>query len=234
MKTAAAIGAAAWLAAGVAPAQELPDPQVFLFPDSIGSGHDLLWAGEEDVTYFVMGSEDLAAWRYFNVIDQGNEAGHRLWFFRNAPSFFVRVCKTAEPTFPWDDPDEDDLLTSFELEYSMATGLDPFNADSNDDQTEDGAEDPDDDDLTNLIEQRLGLNPAVDDSDADETLDGLEDSDQDGIGNVAELTREGGATDPGNPDTDGDGIPDGIDPNPTSGDFTATAATTLEVWAPLE
>ena len=231
MKTLTAVSAAVWLAAGVAPAQELPDPQVFLFPDSIGSGHDLLWAGEEGVTYFVMGSEDLAAWRYFNVIDQGNEAGHRLWFFSNAPSYFVRVYKTAEPTFPWDDPDEDDLLTSFELEYSMVTGLDPFEPDSDGDQTQDSAEDPDNDGLTNLIEQRLGLNPAVDDSDADETLDGLEDSDQDGIGNLAEVT---GGTDPGNPDTDGDGIPDGEDLDPNDPYVTGSALAVRQVLTPLQ
>ena len=32
----------------------------------------------------------------------------------------------------------------------------------------------------------------------------------------------------------GDGLPDGVDPNPTSAGFTTSAASALEVWAPQE
>jgi hypothetical protein len=197
----------------------------------MGTGHDLLWEGAEGSTYFVLGSWDLADWRFFNVMDQGDPAGHRFWFFSDSPSFFVRLLFTYEPTYLWDDPDTDHLTNAFELEYSLALGLDPFHPDSDGDQVEDGDEDPDGDGLTNLVEQTLGLNPTLADSDGDGTADGDEDSDQDGLTNLDEINT---GTDPANPDTDGDGILDGEDSNPTDPFVTGVVLATCQVLTPLQ
>ena len=218
-------------AASVVQAQQASAPQVVLLPDSIGWGHDLLWPGNEGTTYFVMGSEDLADWRYFNVMDQGDPDGHRFWFYSGSSAYFVRVRATEDPTYPWSDPDGDGLINSFELEYSMVLGLDPFNPDSNGNQVSDGDEDPDGDGLTNIIEQKLGLNPAVADSDCDGIPDGDEDSDQDGLTNLEEIAA---GTDPANPDTDGDGIMDGEDADPTDPFVTGTVLATRQVLTPLQ
>jgi hypothetical protein len=70
----------------------------------------------------------------------------------------------------------------------------------------DGEMDGDDDGLSNAAEYRLSLNPIVEDSDNDGILDGEEDADNDGLTNAAELTVY--QTDPRNPDSDLDGLPD--------------------------
>lgn len=219
MKTITAMLATCWISAGVVPAQQPERLIATLVPDSIGSGYDLLWAGEEDVTYFVMGSNDLVSWRFFDVIAQGDEEGHRFWFFNVSPRYFVRVLRAASPTYPWDDPDNDQLLTSFELKYSMVLGFSPFKPDSNDDRIADGEDDPDEDGLTNLIEQQLTLNPAVADSDVDGLPDRWE--------VLHELDPlDDGSTDPdsgpgGDPDNDGrtnaQELADETDPNVIDG-----------------
>jgi hypothetical protein len=70
----------------------------------------------------------------------------------------------------------------------------------------DGEMDGDDDGLSNAAEYRLSLNPIVEDSDNDGISDGEEDADNDGLTNAAELTVY--QTDPRNPDSDLDGLPD--------------------------
>jgi RHS repeat-associated protein len=126
------------LAAATAPAQQQlpPAPETVIRPDSTGQGFDYLWDGTTGSTYFVMGTEDLASWFYFNTMEQGDPEGHRFWFYSNSPHFFLKLRYTAEPTHPWSDPDNDGLTNAFELEYDLpmhlapfSTALDPFEPD---------------------------------------------------------------------------------------------------------
>lgn len=88
-------------------------------------------------------------------------------------------------------------------------------------------QDSDGDGLTDDEEEDLGTNPNDDDTDDDGLLDGTEvdmddgmgcpnpldpDSDDDGLSDGAEVLL---GTSPCNPDTDGDCVPDDIDPSPT-------------------
>lgn len=103
------------------------------------------------------------------------------------------------------DTDEDGLPDDYEL----AHGFDPQNPN-------DGAEDPDNDGLTNLDEFFAHTDPRRADMDGDGLLDGDElsrgtdprrpDTDRDGLSDSAEVSL---GTDPRKADTDGDGLPDG-------------------------
>lgn len=113
---------------------------------------------------------------------------------------------------------EPDGLDDFEEEI---LGTNPFSSDSDGDGMRDRWEvvydlnptdpldaltDADADGLDNLTESRLSLVPMTDDTDGDGILDGDEDADKDGLSNLAEATVH--QTDPRNPDTDLDGLPD--------------------------
>jgi hypothetical protein len=118
------------------------------------------------------------------------------------------------------DSDGDGLPDGWEVDY----GFDPLG--SNDP----GANaDPDHDKLSNLDEYTNETNPLDSDSDDDGFPDGWEvangydptgsadpdpagDDDGDGVTNQEEFDH---GTDPYNPDSDGDGTPDGEDPDPT-------------------
>lgn len=131
------------------------------------------------------------------------------------------------------DPDGDCLPNAVE----SALGLDPTDADSDDDGTPDGMEDDDNDQLANRLEVFLGTNPAQKDSDRDglddgfEVLrlssiawladgdgngigDGIQDSDRDGLIDVIEdingnYVVDEGETNPADADSDDDAVLDG-------------------------
>jgi Tol biopolymer transport system component len=117
--------------------------------------------------------------------------------------------------FNWLDSDGDgymDLLDLFPFDPTDWADMDGDGIGNNADPDTDGdgipnVDDPDDDNdgLPDEWELRHGLDPR-DPSDADRDDDG------DGLTNREELLL---GTDPNNPDTDGDGIPDGEDPTPT-------------------
>jgi subtilisin family serine protease len=108
-----------------------------------------------------------------------------------------------------------DLLPDW---WEESVGLDPLKI-STDDLTPDTDRDDDRDGLTNFFEYRAsiarmlrgerGLNPALRDTNSDGVTDANEDSDIDGISNISEQNLT--LTDPGNPDTDDDGITDGAE-----------------------
>jgi hypothetical protein len=113
------------------------------------------------------------------------------------------------------DGDEDfdgDGLTNIQ---EQRIGSDPLNADSDGNGIADGDEDFDGDGLTNVQELTFldsqGV-PRYDftraDSDGNGIGDGDEDPDSDGLTNRAEFAN---GTDPLNPDTDGDRLPDGFE-----------------------
>jgi hypothetical protein len=104
------------------------------------------------------------------------------------------------------DPDFDGLTTAFETNRSLT---DPALFDSDLDGVGDGSEDPDNDHLTNLWEQRLKLDPLRTDSDGNGVPDNLEDPDKDRIGNRDEIRS--GLTDPRKADSDRDAIRDGAE-----------------------
>ena len=135
-----------------------------------------------------------------------------------------------------DDSDGDTLRDGYENAFS---GLDPLlgdnpDADSDGDGLTDGEEqslrgdpttgDTDGDGIPDAEEARLGtaLDRADSDGDGvpdpDELANGTNplsrDSDGDGAGDFAELSFAGGALDPNDPDSDDDGIPDGLDVDP--------------------
>ncbi|MBQ7593500.1 MAG: InlB B-repeat-containing protein [Synergistaceae bacterium] len=114
------------------------------------------------------------------------------------------------------DSDNDGLPDSLEITY----GTDPFNVDT------------DDDGLTDWDELNwLGYNPLAKDTDGNGILDGDEDPDDDGLTNIQEANYGTNMTakdtdhddlndydevityktDPLNPDTDGDGVEDGLE-----------------------
>ncbi len=101
------------------------------------------------------------------------------------------VRRGTDPTDP--DSDDDGLIDGEEIEH----GTDPLDPDSDDDGLKDGVE----------IHGRNPTNPLDDDTDDDDLIDGQEDADHDG-----EIDPD--ETDPNNPDTDGDGIDDRLDPDP--------------------
>ncbi|SFR97278.1 hypothetical protein SAMN05216559_1824 [Halomicrobium zhouii] len=112
------------------------------------------------------------------------------------------------------DSDGDGLNDAFEVRLQ---GLDPLDADSDGDGVTDGAEDPDNDTLSNEREASLGTHPLHNDTDADGLPDGTEvdqygtnatdpDTDGDGLSDSDELAV---GTDPLVADTDGDGVRDG-------------------------
>jgi Bacterial TSP3 repeat len=128
-------------------------------------------------------------------------------------------------------------------EYTAAT--EPYYSDTDGDGMNDGFEvtyllnplvsgdagsDADLDGLSNLWEYKLRLNPRLTDSNSNGLGDALEDRELDGLANLAELTTHN--TDPSQPDTDMDTLPDGwelangFDPtvhNGTDGDATNDA-----------
>jgi hypothetical protein len=97
-------------------------------------------------------------------------------------------------------------------------GTHPCNPDTDSDGLEDGFEisiqtnpiywDSDGDVLPDGFEYSVGLNPLSNDSDSDGILDSLEDLDFDGLTNIKELAYD---TDANLWDSDGDGVPDGIE-----------------------
>jgi hypothetical protein len=100
-------------------------------------------------------------------------------------------------TNPYDsDTDGDGMKDGFEVTY----GFNPLGSG-------DAASDADLDGLSNLWEYRLGLNPLLTDSNGNGVADALEDRELDGLSNLAELSTHN--TDPSQPDTDMDTLPDG-------------------------
>ncbi len=100
-------------------------------------------------------------------------------------------------TGPYDsDTDGDGMKDGFEVTYL----LNPLLA-------SDAASDADSDGLSNLWEYNLKLNPRLTDSNSNGISDALEDRELDGLANLAELTTH--STDPSQPDTDMDTLPDG-------------------------
>jgi hypothetical protein len=93
------------------------------------------------------------------------------------------------------DPDGDGLPDFLESLF----GSNPNDHDSDDDGKWDGSEDHDGDGAATHIELSCGLNP-------NDPSDASADDDGDGLMNWHELVR---VFDPQNPDTDGDGVPDG-------------------------
>ena len=123
-------------------------------------------------------------------------------------------------TEPYDsDSDGDGMNDGFEVTYLLNPLL-----------SSDAASDADLDGLSNLWEYKLKLNPRLTDSNSNGISDAVEDRELDGLGNLAELTTHN--TDPSQPDTDMDTLPDGwelangFDPtvhNGTDGDATNDA-----------
>ena len=101
------------------------------------------------------------------------------------------------------DSDGDGLTDAFE----MANGMDPKNADENNNGIPDSLEDFDGDGLTNGQEMLIGTNPRNQRT-FNNILDTLYDQDGDYLTNIQELQL---GTDPMNPDTDGDGWNDEIE-----------------------
>ncbi|MEM7391547.1 MAG: Ig-like domain-containing protein, partial [Verrucomicrobiota bacterium] len=87
-------------------------------------------------------------------------------------------------------------------------GLDPADADSDDDGILDGDEDFDFDGVPNRFEVLLGTDPTLLDTDGDGIADGNEDSDFDGLTDAEEIAL---ALNPLNPDSDGDGWNDEVE-----------------------
>jgi hypothetical protein len=119
----------------------------------------------------------------------------------------------------YSDTDGDGMSDGFEVTYL----LNPLGSG-------DAGTDADLDGLSNLWEYKLRLNPRLIDSDANGIIDALEDRELDGLANLAELITHN--TDPSQPDTDMDTLPDGwelangFDPtvhNGTDGDATNDA-----------
>lgn len=95
------------------------------------------------------------------------------------------------------DSDNDGLPDWWELAYFGNLG------------TTDGTIDSDGDGLTDFNEYRTGLNPRNQYTFGGVVMDGQLDSDRDGESNLDEQDRYG--TNPGNPDTDDDGVNDGVE-----------------------
>ena len=119
----------------------------------------------------------------------------------------------------YSDTDGDGMNDGFEVTYL----LNPL-------ASSDAGSDADLDGLSNLWEYKLRLNPRLTDSNSNGLSDALEDRELDGLANLAELTTYN--TDPSQPDTDMDTLPDGwelangFDPtvhNGTDGDATNDA-----------
>lgn len=123
------------------------------------------------------------------------------------------------------DGDQDGLPDTLEV----MLGLDPNDADTDDDGILDGDEDLDQDGLTNIQELIIGHNPGLADSDSDGVLDGAEDSDDDGLPDAEEFLH---STRPLEADTDRDGWIDGIEVASTSDPLDAASQPPLLIAAP--
>jgi hypothetical protein len=179
----------------------------------------LSWPSRLGLSYGVYASSDLNPPNWFHVVwvegtGESIQLGIEALDALGAPpdKLFWRV-----EVFPsWDS--DGDGLDNYE---EGLLGADAFETDSDFDGMPDDWEfvfdfdpvnpldadmDADDDSLSNLQEFAIALNPIVRDSDNDGVWDADEDTDNDSLTNVAELSVY--HTDPRNPDSDFDGLPD--------------------------
>jgi len=137
--------------------------------------------------------------------NDGLSDGDEYWIYGTYPNYAdtdgdglldgIEVNQTnTSPTVA--DTDGDGMKDGFEVTYM----LNPLLA-------SDAASDADSDGLSNLWEYKLKLNPRLTDSNSNGISDALEDRELDGLANLAELTTH--STDPSQPDTDMDTLPDG-------------------------
>ncbi len=138
-----------------------------LTKDAANAAYTLSWKGKTGRTYFIQHSEDLLTWRYFPIIEIGNNLPIAWDFESNAQKFFLRFKYSDQPTSdPFADDFDADRVSNFD---ELLAGTDPFvnaNADSDalpDDweiqhfgsnNAENGGpnDDPDGDGLTNFQE----------------------------------------------------------------------------------
>lgn len=98
------------------------------------------WTGEEGITWFVQGSDNLQDWHYYPLVDFGLE--HDTVDFTSSSSrYFMRLQYTDIPPVAGNpeamDFDGDGLPSLFEVSIF---GTDPLDFDSDDDLTSDAAE----------------------------------------------------------------------------------------------
>ncbi len=202
----------------------------------------LAWRSADDRYYEIEKSTDLISWTYASYqYGLSNQTTSSRTFRLNSPAqpkMFFRVRGYPEYDYDYDG----DGLQSWE---EQLVGTDPYDRDTENDgmddcfefihqlnplEAADAASDLDADGLSNLWEYKLKLNPRLIDSNSNGISDALEDKELDGLANLAEITTHN--TDPSQPDTDLDTLPDGwelangFDPtvhNGTDGDATNDA-----------
>jgi len=119
----------------------------------------------------------------------------------------VGLITVASLTFA--DADQDGAADMVEA----ILGLDPADADTDNDGTPDGDEDADSDGLSDVGEFILATDPQIADTDGDGVRDGDEDADGDGLSDGEETrgAADGVLTNPFRADSDGDGMLDGYE-----------------------
>lgn len=147
--------------------------QFEIAPGSIDLDHSqwkLSWNSEPSCVYFVEQSNDHVEWslmRYYLAEEAGSveeafTATEEQLFFRLRYTEFSRDNSSALLT---GDFDGDSISNYDEINAYSQLGLDPLNADSDGDGIDDGADDFDNDGVSNAAEFDQGLLPGVPDAD---------------------------------------------------------------------
>ncbi len=191
------------------------------FEAGTGGTWNLSWDGSDGHTYFLQFSDDLKEWQYFPRIETGHDEGLGWGLFADGALFFVRIqCTNASYVDPeFDDYDGDDIRNWIEVKHLNTNPLSDHTAGNADPDNE---IDSDDDGLPDYLEFEMygtiASNPAMTDYDGDGACDGDEYDEETSLFEA---------------DTDGDGIPDGIDNDPLVADSSGgVAAASLHVWTP--
>lgn len=208
------------------------DQEISLRLQSLSSGEKILsWNGQANHTYFLQVSHDLSEWTWAPNIELGIAGPMSYEVDGPTDRGFYRLIRSSHTAADLDHADFDgDQLTNLEeiTPRPRPGGTNGITTLQSDIQTSPLDSDTDHDGLNDKWEQDHGLDPTDNGiRNIDNGLNG--DPDGDGLTNAEELTA---STDPFDPDTDDDFMPDGWEIQHNGKTVIRTAGTLSVVFAP--